>query len=156
AIPPENIALIQRCVGYFRKRPADAGELLKLLPRQFGSAAAASSTPATTTDPPSSEVRTPTPAQARDGEPAGEFDRLKAQLADQIARDLYTEARRTIAVLLRMKPDDPELREVRDFLGSEADSRAPGEVLCFRNHDGWVRAVAVSPDGERALSAGDD
>ena len=30
--PPGHISLIQRCVGYFKKRPVDAGELLALLP----------------------------------------------------------------------------------------------------------------------------
>jgi hypothetical protein len=79
--PPEHIELIQRCVGYFKKRPVHAGELLALLPA-----------PAVNTG------------------------------------------------------------------GADADPAAAAgdEALCIRKHQGWVRTVAVAPDGGWALSGGDD
>ncbi len=133
--PREHIELIQRCVGYFKKRPANAGGLLALLPR----AAAATATAAG-----------PAPA-------ADEVERLRGVLADQIDRDALREAHRTVTALLRLRPEDPEAREVKTYLESRLAAAGGGrEAACFAGHQGWVRGVAVTPDGRLALSGGDD
>src|SRR5205823_1669501 len=53
------------------------------------------------------------------------------------------------------KPQDAEAQEVRAFL-DERLAVPLTEVHAFRDHQGWVRGVAVSPDGRRALSGSDD
>jgi serine/threonine protein kinase len=82
--PAEHIELIQRCVGYFKKRPAHAGDLLALLPESAVQGSEAGPTP-----------------QGR-----------SAAVGD--------------------------------------------EVHCIQQHQGWVRSVALAPDGGWALSGGDD
>jgi serine/threonine protein kinase len=155
--PPAHIELIQRCVGYFKKRPADAGELLALLPPPPASAHAAgcgdgrlrgakAAAPAAASQRPRVAER-PSPT---------DLDRLKTHLAELIEHDALTEARATIATLLRYLPDDPEALEARSFLESRLGPLPEGEVCCFAEHQGWVRNVAVTPDGRRALSGGDD
>jgi serine/threonine protein kinase len=130
--PAEHIELIQRCVGYYKKRPAHAGELLPLLP------------PA------------PRPPEAADPRRlAADYDRLKALLAEQIDRDALAKARDTAAAMLRLRPEDPEVLEARAFIDGRLGA-APGEILCLAEHQGWVRCVALLPDGRRALSGGDD
>jgi WD40 repeat protein len=79
--PPEHIELIQRCVGYFKKRPVHAAELLARLP-----------------------------AAAKTGVPAR----------------------------------------------ATSSSTTSEEIRCIREHQGWVRSVAVAPDGGWALSGSDD
>jgi serine/threonine protein kinase len=101
--PREHIDLIQRCVGYFKKRPADAGEILCLLPATSAS-------------------RSPSASIASRGgaEPSAESV-LIGQIAPHIKKPV-----------------------------------APAQIACFQGHAGWVRSVAITPDGRLALSGGDD
>jgi serine/threonine protein kinase len=151
--PPAHIDVIRRCVGYFKKRPAHAGDLLALLPPPPGLKAASSSgSPA-----PRAGMRVPAAAVVVERRPsAADPQRLKALLAEQIDRDALSEARATVAALLRLDPNDPEALAARTFLTERLGIFPANEVLCLRAHQGWVRSVAVSPDGRRALSGGDD
>jgi serine/threonine protein kinase len=145
--PKENIELIQRCVGYFKKRPANAGELLDLLP----AAPRPIQAPATPAAP--GPARPPAVDSTR---LAVEFAQLKALLTEQIDRDAFRDARTTLSAMLRLKHDDAELLEVRTFIDGRLGGPPPREVLCLTEHQGWVRSVAMTPDGSRALSGGDD
>jgi serine/threonine protein kinase len=141
--PAAHIELIQRCVGYFKKRPAHAGELLALLP-PAGKAVASS---AQASEP---------PARRDSGRDPGEPDRLKAELAEQIDQDAWHKARQTVIALLRLKPDDAEALEAQRLIDEHLAGLPKYEVWCRREHAGWVRSVAVSSDGAFALSGGDD
>lgn len=135
--PKEHIEVIQKCVGYFKKRPAHGAELLSMLPAAAPTGGAPSVVaPATST---------------RDAE----FDRLKLLLADQIERDAISEARETVNAMLAIKPNDPEAIEVRDFIDQRSVAGLT-ELNVFTDHKGWVRGVAFGPDGRRAVSGSDD
>jgi serine/threonine protein kinase len=135
--PTEHIELIKRCVGYFKKRPVNAGELLSLLPAAAPRKAAAAKRP---------------PANLA----AGEYERLKALLAEQIDRDSFRQARQTVAAMIRLRPNDAEAIEVATFIEQRLATTSPREVLRLEGHEGWVRCVALAADGRRALSGGDD
>jgi WD40 repeat protein/serine/threonine protein kinase len=155
--PPAHIELIQRCVGYFKKRPADAGEFLVLLPPPPQRAAAPAGAEARSRGTNGAAPATALPRVRGMERPApADLDRLKARLAEQIEHDALAEARVTLATLRRALPRDPEVLEARSFLESHLGPIPEGEVCCFREHQGWVRSVAVTPDGRRALSGGDD
>jgi len=164
-VPEEHIEIIQRCVGYFKKRPASGRELLGLLrPGAAGAAASAIARHRSS----KIEQRRPEDAQAK------EFERLKLLLADQIDKEAFAEAHETVAAILKIRPDDHESLEAQAFieetLGTaqqEAAHEVSGPVLAgpgsgsrqlhvFQEHTGWVRSVAFLPDGRRAISAGDD
>lgn len=135
--PKEHIEIIQKCVGYFKKRPAHGAELLTLLP------AAAQSPGAPSVVAPAVSTRDV------------EFERLKLLLADQIERDAVNEARDTVNAMLAIKPNDPEALEVREFI----DQRSVVSMIeehVFTEHKGWVRSVAFSPDAKKAVSCSDD
>jgi WD40 repeat protein len=144
--PPEHIELIQRCVGYYKKRPATAGDLLAIMTPDK---AAAASPPATA------------PAEARDQaendrQAAAGYDRLKAQLAEQIDHDALHKARATVEAILQLRPTDAEAREALEFIERRLASLPRHEIACWKDHQGWVRSVALTPDGKRALSGSDD
>jgi WD40 repeat protein len=140
-VPQEHIDLIAKCVGYFKKRPLNAGELVAMLP------------------PPGGGSKTSTDVNKEDGlASAGdeEFHRLKDLLADQLERDALNEARETVAAILQLNPGDVEAVESRAFIEERLGAGGIVEVHAYREHKGWVRAVAVGPDGRTALSGGDD
>jgi len=159
-VPEDHIEIIQRCVGYFKKRPASGRELLGLL--RPGSAGAAASAIARHRSS-KIEQRRPEDAQAK------EFERLKLLLADQIDKEAFAEARETVAAILKIRPDDRESLEAQAFieetLGAAHEVSGPvsapkvtgsRQLQLFQEHTGWVRSVAFFPDGRRAISAGDD
>src|SRR5439155_15932409 len=77
-VPKAHIEVIQRSVGYFKKRPANGAELLTMLP------------------PPAAKSVTESGMIALAGgdrQVEAEFERLKAVLADQIERDALADAR---------------------------------------------------------------
>lgn len=137
-VPQEHIELISKCVGYFKKRPLNAGELLAMLPPPGGGSGGADKQG----------------GLADAG--AEEFHRLKDLLADQLERDALNEARETVAAILRIDPTDQEAMESRAFIEERLGAGGIVEVHAFREHKGWVRSVAVAPDGRTALSGGDD
>jgi WD40 repeat protein len=141
--PREHIELIQRCVGYFKKRPANAGELLAQLP-----------------GPPESVAMDPGVRQAGkkpdpDG-PAREHEQLKVLLSDQIEHEAWHRAGQTVNTLLQLKIDDQRVLEAKSLVDSHLARLPQPEIACFREHTGWVRTVAMAPDGRSALSGGDD
>jgi WD40 repeat protein len=148
-VPLEHIEIIQRCVGYFKKRPAHGTELLALLSPSALSAGASSST---ITRPRISAIGR---IQAEDNRQA-EFERLKLLLADQIDKEAYVEARETTAAILEIKPDDQESLEAQAFIEQTLGPAAKNEIRVFQDHQGWVRSVAFLPDGRRGISASDD
>jgi WD40 repeat protein len=151
-VPLEHIELIQRCVGYFKKRPANGAEWLALL---RPGAATAGSSGSSVLRRPSSLTDRPRPADAE--AQAAEFERLKLLLADQIAKEAFADARDTVAGILRIKPDDQDSLEAQAFIEQTLGiSPSGGPVHIFQNHQGWVRSVAFLSDGRRAISASDD
>jgi serine/threonine protein kinase len=142
--PKEHIEVIQKCVGYFKKRPVHAAELLSIMPPPMNKSEAVSV----------SSVISASPS----ADPTLEFDRLKALLADQLERDAMNEARDTIAAILRMNPGDQEAVEAQIFVNERLSGakNAESELAVFREHQAWVRGVGVSSDGRFAISAGDD
>jgi serine/threonine protein kinase len=157
-VPPEHIELIERCVGYIKKRAAHASELLSLLPPPVAlkpgmgaapqPARSASGTPGSSFPAP----RAPTPEAAA----ATEFDRLRSVLADQLDRDEFRKAFDTVTAMLRLRPGDAEALEARSFLNSRIQAESSMEALCLTDHGGWIRSVALMPAGCHALSGGDD
>src|SRR5216684_1907050 len=144
-VPPEHIDIIQRCVGYFKKRPAGGAELLELLRPSAMSATASASAIARRR---SSKIEQRRPEGA---EAAAKFERLKLLLADQIDKEAFAEALETVAAILKIKPDDQESLEAKAFLEETlgvADTGAAHAVSgsrqprIFQEHTGWVRSVA--------------
>src|SRR5712692_8546659 len=127
-VPPEHIEIIQRCVGYFKKRPAGGAELLELLRPSAMSATASATTAAR---PRLSAVERPPTDGAQNQ--AAEFERLKLLLADQIDKEAFAEARETVASILRIKPDDQESLEAQAFidetLGAAHEVSGPASAL---------------------------
>lgn len=131
-VPAAHIEVLQRCVGYFKKRPRDARELLTLLAE-----ASALSSPVRTT------------ATQR------EFDQLRHRLVELIEQDNLAGARQTATAILAFKPSDSVTLEVMSFL-EKCQKAAATEAHVFTGHRGWVRGVAVTPDGRLGVSGGDD
>jgi WD40 repeat protein len=141
--PREHIEVIQRCVGYFKKRPLNAGELLALLPPP----------------PPSPAITSGTPqAQHRPGGNAAaeEYARLKSILSEQIEHEAWHRARETVTTLLQRKVDDQRVLDAKSLVDAHLANSPQPEIACFRDHTGWVRTVAMAADGRSALSGGDD
>ena len=180
-VPAEHIELIRRCVGYIKKRAGNAAELLALLPaptslRGPPSATARVPAPAKAA---SAAAHSLPAALHRTALATAEFDRLRSVLADQIDRDDFRNACETVAAMLRIRAADPEALEAQAFLNSRfrvdgsmdakkqatnvphtavnGRSRSGGlsEALAL-HHKGWVRSVALTPDGGHAVSGGDD
>jgi WD40 repeat protein len=153
-VPEEHIEIIQRCVGYFKKRPANGRELLGLLrPGAAGAAASAIARHRSSRI----EQRRPEDPQAK------EFERLKLLLADQIDQGSFAEAQETVTAILRIRPDDSESLEAQAFIKETLGAGQVGvregsgpELRILSEHTGWVRTVAFISDGLRAISAGDD
>src|SRR5205807_2257828 len=130
--PPEHIEVIRRCVGYFKKRPANGTELLALIgPLTGGAAPARSAGVISIPEAPASHHDSGPPPRYVDPE----FDRLKQTLADQIERDALAEARETVLAMLRINPTDAEAQEVRAFI-DERLSKPLTEVHAFTGHQG--------------------
>jgi WD40 repeat protein len=142
-IPREHIELIQRCVGYFKKRPANAGELLGQLP-----------------PPPQATATTPGAPQAGQKAaattPASEYERLKSLMDEQIEHEAWHRAQETVNTLLQWKVDDQRVLEAKSRVDAHLARSPQLEIACFREHTGWVRTVAMASDGRSALSGGDD
>jgi serine/threonine protein kinase len=140
--PREHIELIQRCVGYFKKRPANAGELLAQLPS------------------PPPDAITPIALQTRNtpasNAPAREYERLKSLMTDQIEHEAWHCARETVNALLQWKVDDQGVLEAKSLVDGHLARLPQPEIACFREHTGWVRTVVMAADGRTALSGGDD
>jgi serine/threonine protein kinase len=145
-IPVEHIDLIGRCVGYFKKRPANAGDLLSLLANPGKSTSAAGPV-----RPRPEGYITPPPAA-----PLSAFERLNELLTDQIEREALYQARETVAAMLKLRPDDPETSDVKLFIEERLAALPKGDLYCFDGLEGWVRGVAISPNGLVGLSGGDD
>src|SRR5262249_20114098 len=101
--PREHIELIQRCVGYFKKRPANAGELLDQLP------------------PPPASVSISSGTLQGGHKPGGngmapEYERLKSLLTDQIEHEAWHRARETVNALLQWKVDDQRVLEAKSLV----------------------------------------
>jgi WD40 repeat protein len=140
--PREHIELIQRCVGYFKKRPANAGELLAQLP-----------------PPPQSAASTPVLQHAPKSSgkvPTNDYERLKTLLREQIEHEAWHRAGETVNTLLQWKVDDQRVLEAKSLVDSHLARSPQPEIACFRDHTGWVRTVAIAADGRSALSGGDD
>lgn len=150
--PLEHIEIIRRCVGYFKKRPANGAELVALITPLLDGTAPRSSGTISLLE--MSDVPAPPDgAAAKRVDP--EFERLKQTLSDQIDKDALADARETVLAMLRIDPDDSEAQEVRAFL-DERLTTPLNELHVFTGHQGWVRSAALSPDGKRALSGSDD
>jgi TIR domain len=54
-----------------------------------------------------------------------EFERLKASLTEQMARDLFTEARATVAAMLRMRPADRETLDAKAVIEDRLRRASP-------------------------------
>jgi WD40 repeat protein len=177
--PPGHISLIQRCVGYFKKRPVNADELLTLLPpppsaakpakvpasaaREAEPAAEPSAMPQTTDGGTSRISGIPAPAplprsiSTTSSRPlAAELEHLRTLLTDQIERDAYTDARSTVSAILRLDANDDIALAARAFLDNRGVAAPEKELFCLGEHQGWVRSVTFAPDPRRGLSAGDD
>ncbi|GIW81456.1 MAG: hypothetical protein KatS3mg105_3263 [Gemmatales bacterium] len=150
--PKEHIDIIQRCVGYFKKRPANAGELLAIM---TGSTKAAP-IPASTSPPAAApSQQSPAKNEFERKHVEAEFEQYHKQLVELIERDAFKEARQLVTAMLELKPGDKETVSVRNFL-DEKLSIPLEEIHVFAEHKGWVRSVACSPDGTLAVSGGDD
>jgi WD40 repeat protein/serine/threonine protein kinase len=150
-VPGDHIEMIQRCVGYFKKRPENAIALLKLM-RPGGLTASRISSAVKTRPAATTEGR----QQGQEHLPA-DFDKLKTLLAEQLDREALAEARETVVAILRIQPNDQEALEAITFIEERlGGSPAGGELRTFQEHEGWVRSVAFTPDGRHALSGSDD
>jgi serine/threonine protein kinase len=150
--PVEQIELIQRCVGYYKKRPANAGQLLTLLPPKAGEGVRGQG----------SGVRAGLKGQGPGNlsadlrSLASSFDQLQSRLAEQIDHDEFVEARLTVQAMLRLRPGDPGALDALSFVNSHLGLGRGREIACLREHEAWVRSVALTADGRRGLSGGDD
>jgi WD40 repeat protein len=80
---------------------------------------------------------------------------LKLALADQIERNHLADARRTVAELLRLRPNDPDGVAARDFLDDTLPPTLPtAEVRCLKGHKTSVNAAAFYANGRFAISGG--
>ncbi len=140
--PEEDIQLMQRCVGYIKKRPAQARDLLALFDAPSAAKVSASG-----------GASAWSVLVADDPRPT--FDHLHMVLVDQIDRDALLDAYDTARELLRLQPDHQETKEALVFLERRLQTAIRHEHD-FASHKGWVRSVALSPDGRLAVSGGDD
>jgi WD40 repeat protein len=147
--PEEHIELIRHCVGYFKKRPPHAGELLALM--RGGPTPARPTATATAVPTGGAVLLTP----RTEPEPLKPLEKMKHTLMEQIDRDALREAQATVAAILRLDPTDPEALEAQSFLQQRLKAE-PAEVHRFEDHTGWVRTVAISAGGRLAVSGGDD
>jgi WD40 repeat protein len=152
-VPGDHIEIIQRCVGYFKKRPGNAIELLNLM-KPGGLAASPSSRSSVTAK---SRPAATSDSQHDSQRLAADFEKLKRLLADQIDREALAEARETVTAILRIKPDDKEALEAKAFIDQRLGTSPAGtELQAFKEHEGWVRSVVFTSDGKFALSGSDD
>lgn len=82
-VPPEHVALIERCVGWMDERPKDAGELLPLLRAAVGSVGTPVEPPPL---PASEQVAHPTPALAAQVTPSPLTEGRRRGLSAALAR----------------------------------------------------------------------
>jgi WD40 repeat protein len=87
----------------------------------------------------------------------GECLRLRQLLADQLEHDRLTEAQETVVALLCLNPNDADALGARDFIAQQRADTAThpvGEIHRLAGHQGPINAIAISPDGQLALSGG--
>ena len=85
-------------------------------------------------------------AEARKREIDARFEKLKVTLADQLGRNAYADANRTVAEMLRLKPGDAEARRTRTFLNKHVrrgKGRKIALVLLFLVVGGVVGTVII-------------
>ncbi len=161
-VPQKQIDLIQQCVGYVKKRPASARDLLGLLPPP-----GAISTPSLKVEHPGS-VRTllghertvtclafaPNSQRLLSGSEDGTVRLWDLDSCKQVA--CYRPNAKTI-LSVAISPDNR-----RALFGCDNhtawlwDMTRHAEVACFAGHSRPVTSLAFSPDGRRALTGSDD
>jgi WD40 repeat protein len=161
-IPHKQIELIQQCVGYLKKRPATAKELLGLLPPPSLPQA-----PATRKEP-AGEVRAISGHEGRVNGLAFFRDsrRLLSGASDGTARLWDSDAGRELACFrlnarsalsVALSPDNRlALVGCDDRNAWLLDLTRGSDPRCFAGHTGAVHCVGFSPDGRRAATGGND
>src|SRR5262249_17305681 len=82
-------------------------------------------------------------------------ERLTVLLAEQMERGNFQEARETVTVLLRLRPNDKDALDILAMLDEQMEtvtSGQGGELHRFKGHKAWVNSVAFAPNGRRAVS----
>jgi WD40 repeat protein len=82
-------------------------------------------------------------------------ERLTVLLAEQMERGNFQEARETVTVLLRLRPNDKDALDILAMLDEQMEtvtSGQVGELHRFKGHKAWVNSVAFAPNGRRAVS----
>jgi WD40 repeat protein len=161
-VPHRQIELIAQCVGYLKKRPASAKELLALLPPPTMPQA-----PPTRKEP-AGEVRTITGHEGRVNGVAFFRDsrRLLSAASDGTARVWDADEGRQLAcyrlharsaLCAALSPDNRQaLIGCDDRNAWLLDLARGSDPRCFAGHTGLVNCVAFSPDGRRAVTGGTD
>jgi WD40 repeat protein len=88
---------------------------------------------------------------------ARECTALRQTLEDQLRNNSMREARNTVISILCLNPADEQALQARNLIEerlARPAARAVGELRQLRGHQCQVSAVALSPDGRFALSAG--
>jgi serine/threonine protein kinase len=161
-VPQKQIELIAQCVGYLKKRPATAKDLLDLLPSP--------SVPPLPSAPPNrmGEVCSLVGHEGRVNGLAFFRDsrRLLSGASDGTARVWDVDARRQLAcfrvnaravLAVTVSPDNRRaLFGCDDNNAWLFDLSRGSDPLCFAGHVGAVNGVAFSPDGRRAVTGGGD
>jgi WD40 repeat protein len=161
-VPHKQIELIQQCVGYLKKRPATARELLSLLPPP-----SLPQTPATRKEP-AGEVRVIIGHEGRINGLAFFRDsrRLLSGASDGTARLWDADAGRELAcyrlnaraaLSVALSPDNRlGLVGCDDRNAWLLDLARGSDPRCLAGHTGAVNCGVFSPDGRRAVTGGND
>ena len=83
--------------------------------------------------------------------------RLRQALADHLEHDRLTEAQEAVVALLCLNPNDADALGARELIRgqiAEAANHPVGEIHRLAGHLSAVNALAISPDGQLALSGG--
>jgi serine/threonine protein kinase len=160
-VPRAQIELIRSCVGYFKKRPASAGELLAALP-----APSASQAPSVRVGASGHRVLGSHEAPVNALAFTPDSRRLLSGGNDGAVRQWDIESGRLIG---RLTPNAKAITSVavspygrRALLGCDTsvawlwDLMRGVEVACLAGHSRAVNRVAFSPDGRRAVTGGQD
>jgi serine/threonine protein kinase len=161
-IPQKQIDLIQKCVGYIKKRPANAGELLAALPSP-----AAAATPTVRVLPgQNNRILDHLDAGIHALAYSSDSRRLFSAGADGAVRVWDVENARQIG---RYAPNAKAILSVavssdgrRALFGCDSgvawmwDLQRGKELACLSGHTRPITRVAFSPDGRRAVTGSDD